>query len=290
MHLNYEKVDIVFVGLLWCISVSAEYKFKKITTEEGLSLDIVNCIWQDNEGFLYFTANGLNIYDGNTIKSYDWTNTPGFGLRVWAITEISIGKILIGTLDKGLFLYDKELKKIEKVDLEHESDILEPKILTFHDDGIGRIWIGTFNEGLLSVDKQQPLQERVQKGTVPGRFQSLDPGGVPRGIATGVEPPDGTGSAVSPARSLRQVVSRSGPSPVTEAAAVTRTSFRRALLSATGRGNRGRGGGQHEEIPVGVEHQLDRVPGRGYLPAPRSGGGTRCSGGGLPSSGAPPRR
>ncbi len=148
------KLILFFVGLLCSISVLAEYEFKKITTEEGLSLDIVNCIWQDNEGFLYFTANGLNIYDGNTIKSYDWTNTPGFGLRVWAITEISFGKILIGTLDKGLFLYEKELKKIEKVDLEHESYILDPKILTFHDDGIGRIWIGTFNEGLLSVDKK----------------------------------------------------------------------------------------------------------------------------------------
>src|SRR5664280_663190 len=43
-------------------------------------------------------------------------------------------------------------------------------------------------------------------------------------------------TAVSPARSLRHVVSRSGPSPVIEAVAVISTSLKRALLSATDRG------------------------------------------------------
>jgi ligand-binding sensor domain-containing protein len=39
--------------------------FKKITTQNGLSHNKVNCILQDKRGFIWFgTEDGLNKYDG----------------------------------------------------------------------------------------------------------------------------------------------------------------------------------------------------------------------------------
>ncbi len=46
-------------------------KFDRLTAEDGLSNIQVRGITQDNYGFLWFgTANGLNRYDGSSIKVY----------------------------------------------------------------------------------------------------------------------------------------------------------------------------------------------------------------------------
>jgi signal transduction histidine kinase/ligand-binding sensor domain-containing protein len=48
-----------------------ELRFTAITTEQGLSSNIINCIAQDNNGFMWFgTAEGLNRYNGYTNKIF----------------------------------------------------------------------------------------------------------------------------------------------------------------------------------------------------------------------------
>src|SRR5690606_9768683 len=45
--------------------------FKHITTNDGLSQSNVTSMLQDNEGFMWFgTQDGLNRYDGRTLKVY----------------------------------------------------------------------------------------------------------------------------------------------------------------------------------------------------------------------------
>ena len=107
----------------------AEYQFKKITTKDGLSLDNIDCIAQDDEGLLYFGTNGLNIYDGNSIKKFDLSNTKDFGNKIKSIVPISSTKILIGSLDKGLFILDKEFNRIYSVALNHEMNSTNLPIL-----------------------------------------------------------------------------------------------------------------------------------------------------------------
>ena len=49
-------------SLAWPIEVRA----KKITLQDGLPSNVVNCMWQDQKGFMWFgTHNGLARYDGN---------------------------------------------------------------------------------------------------------------------------------------------------------------------------------------------------------------------------------
>ncbi len=45
--------------------------FNHLTVEEGLSQSAVNCIFQDEKGFMWFgTQDGLNRYDGYNIKIF----------------------------------------------------------------------------------------------------------------------------------------------------------------------------------------------------------------------------
>lgn len=126
-------------------------KFEKYTTEQGVSLDNIYCIAQDFEGYMYFGANKLDIYDGNTFTFLNPGMSPEFGKQTKAIQALTSTKILIGTEDKGLFLFDKESNLIYNIQL---GDIKPENlpVTSLHLDKKGIIWIGTLNKGLYSID------------------------------------------------------------------------------------------------------------------------------------------
>jgi len=76
------------------------YLFENISVPEGLSNSTVNYIFQDSNGFLWIsTADGLNRYDGNSIKVFkndpnDSTTIPSNDCS--AIAEDEDGFIWIG--------------------------------------------------------------------------------------------------------------------------------------------------------------------------------------------------
>lgn len=150
--MNIFKFILFFFGVFISNSCFAQYQFEKLTTSDGLSLNIIRCIVEDDEGFMYIgTSNGLNVYDGNTIKKINPATYLNFGKRAHIITQISPSKILIGTEDKGLFIYNKELKRMLSVQLQSNSEILDLPILSMHNDSKGNLWIGTLKKGLFSL-------------------------------------------------------------------------------------------------------------------------------------------
>ena len=71
---------IIFFILLISISCLSygqrNYLFENISIPEGLSNSTVQFIFQDSNGFLWIsTADGLNRYDGNSIKVLKMTRT-----------------------------------------------------------------------------------------------------------------------------------------------------------------------------------------------------------------------
>ncbi|MGQ7868138.1 two-component regulator propeller domain-containing protein [Sunxiuqinia sp. sy24] len=157
-----KQVALLLLFITITITCFSEYKFKKITTNEGLSLDNIDCIAQDSEGLLYFGTNKINLYDGNSIHTYDLTNASGFGSKVKAIVPLSSAKILFGTLDNGLFLFDKETERINPLPLLLKSDSLNLPIISLHDDQQGKLWIGTLNRGLFSIEIKDILELKNQ--------------------------------------------------------------------------------------------------------------------------------
>jgi len=65
--INMTKVLFLVFVLLISIEVSAQKKYfvKKITYEQGLSENTINCVAQDPLGYIWVgTREGLNRYDG----------------------------------------------------------------------------------------------------------------------------------------------------------------------------------------------------------------------------------
>lgn len=92
-------------------SLGIEYKFKKITVSDGLSTRWVKCFLRDNDGFLWIgTADGLNKYDGVSIKTYKFSIEETTTINhnyINTIFEDSKNIIWIGT-QRGVNLYIKE--------------------------------------------------------------------------------------------------------------------------------------------------------------------------------------
>jgi len=81
--------------------------FRHLTTVDGLPQNMVDCMLQDDEGFLWFgTWNGLCRYDGYTFELFDGQNGQN-SLRtnfIQALSQDAFGNIWIGT-KQGLHVY-----------------------------------------------------------------------------------------------------------------------------------------------------------------------------------------
>src|SRR5260221_13183138 len=80
--------------------------FEKITIQNGLSNNKVNCIIQDQRGFIWIGTNdGLDRYDGQyfTIFRKQQDNSPGIsGNIITDLVEDKKGILWIATADGGL--------------------------------------------------------------------------------------------------------------------------------------------------------------------------------------------
>src|SRR5690554_8076043 len=88
----------------------ANYYFRSLQVEDGLSQNSIYAIFQDRQGYMWFgTQDGLNRYDGHTFKIFKKnTNDPrSLGNNtVTDITQDHEGQIWVGTGD-GAFVYDQ---------------------------------------------------------------------------------------------------------------------------------------------------------------------------------------
>ncbi len=87
--------------------------------KQGLSQGMINCIYQDKEGYLWIsTKDGLNRYDGyNMVVFRNNTNEP-YSLPdnyCNATLEDEKGNFWVGTNSKGLFLFDKATERFYPV-------------------------------------------------------------------------------------------------------------------------------------------------------------------------------
>lgn len=70
-YFTFSTFCIFFVSLLLPFSTHAEYYFKNINSDKGLSSNSVNAIMRDHKGYLWIGTNfGLNRYDGYNMKVF----------------------------------------------------------------------------------------------------------------------------------------------------------------------------------------------------------------------------
>ena len=125
------------------------YYFRCLNTENGLSQNTVLSILQDRTGFMWFgTKDGLNKYDGNSVKVYKYNEQDPYSLgnnTVWSLLELPDGIILVGT-DRGIYQYNPSTDHFCFFDKKTDGNMsITGSVLDMKLDRQGYVWISCHN-------------------------------------------------------------------------------------------------------------------------------------------------
>jgi len=135
------------------------YRFQYISTDDGLSQSTINCILQDNKGFMWIgTEDGLNKYDGYNFEFYyhDPDNPNSLSDNwITAIFEDKSGLIWIGTRN-GLNRFDRKQNKFDRFKRisSEPASLSDNSVTAIYEDRFGKLWIGTEDGGLNVFNKK----------------------------------------------------------------------------------------------------------------------------------------
>lgn len=124
--------------------------FMPLDTRNGLSENHVKCIIQDYWGFMWFgTKNGLNRYDGSSIKRYrvDDDVLKCGNHNISALYEDAQHQLWVGT-DKGVYIFDPSTEVFHFFDVKSNLGAqIKNWIAQIMGDRYGNVWIISPNEG-----------------------------------------------------------------------------------------------------------------------------------------------
>lgn len=137
--------------------------FERITVQNGLSHNKVNCILQDRRGFIWLgTSDGLNRYDGHhftIFKNEPENKTSISGNSITGILEDREGILWISTSDGGLSKYDYRLPPDQQFTqykhLPGDSNSIPGNSLNaILEDSQERLWLATTHHSVIIFDKK----------------------------------------------------------------------------------------------------------------------------------------
>ena len=151
-----------FIATVCGIAQVSSLYFEKITVQNGLSNNRVNCILQDKRGFMWLGTNdGLNRFDGNNFTIF--RNKPGDSSSISGniITDLLEDKnevLWIATADGGLTKYDykmppaKQFKQYKHLPGDTNS-IPVNMVNALVEDREGYLWLATGGKGVIRLNK-----------------------------------------------------------------------------------------------------------------------------------------
>ncbi|MCX6318392.1 MAG: triple tyrosine motif-containing protein [Bacteroidetes bacterium] len=170
--MHFRLTILICLLTSYCLAQQPALYFDRITTEQGLSNNQVNCILQDKRGFLWFGTNdGLNRYDGHYFSIY--RNRPGdstsiSGNIITGIIEDENGVLWITSADGGLSRYDyknstgdrfKQFKHIPR----DSTSIPTNAINKLLNDKRGFLWMVSNGYSVIRFNKQTQRFDRPVK-------------------------------------------------------------------------------------------------------------------------------
>ena len=127
----------------------ASIRFEELSLEEGLSQTIVECIAQDQRGFMWFgTEDGLNRYDGYsfTVLRHDPENPNSLVYNhILSLHVDRSGRIWVGTFDSGLDRFDPYSENFThyRSNPEDPASLSNDHVISIIEDSAGALWVGT---------------------------------------------------------------------------------------------------------------------------------------------------
>lgn len=149
----HKLISVIILLLVFQTSGSAKLSFDHISVINGLSQSTVLSICKDSRGFMWFgTRDGLNRYDGRTIKQYKHDPTDPNSLisddYIYTIAEDQQQNLWVGT-QKGISYYMPRTDSFEQISYQMagKADPSSFAVLYILPARDGKIWFGT-NDGL----------------------------------------------------------------------------------------------------------------------------------------------
>lgn len=140
---------LLIAGLLFTphFAAATNVELKSLSPTEGLSDLLVNTIYKDSEGFVWFgTEMGIDRFDGNQLKSFEFPKSATGSHRVNAITEVKNKGIFVGNR-QGLFVIHKN----ESAPTRLFPDKLTNQVTSLAADGANSLYVGT-KQGIYQYD------------------------------------------------------------------------------------------------------------------------------------------
>lgn len=137
-----------------------DYRFDRMSLEEGLSQSSVYTIVQDDKGFIWIgTQDGLNRYDGYTFKVFKSESENKNSLSSNYINTLYVdnhGFLWIGTSGGGLNRLNLKTSEFTHYTYDEEDSlsISDNYVRSIKEDNKGNLWIGTYNGGLNKFDQK----------------------------------------------------------------------------------------------------------------------------------------
>lgn len=131
---------------MMCVSASAAYTFRHLSSAEGLPYSWILGIFKDSDGDMWLNSiHGLYCYDGSVFEEYSFLDrSNGAVSQVLSVWQDGNGLFYIGT-SAGLFLFDKLSGKVVSCLLEGHT------VQGIDGDSLGNIWIAA-NTGVYVLD------------------------------------------------------------------------------------------------------------------------------------------
>lgn len=168
-HKIYTIIRILGAYLSMCLSwawAQDNVFFDHLTTEDGLSQNDINAIYQDAQGFMWFaTHDGLNKYDGYEFITYNPDPNRPESINsnlIFNIVGDAKGNLWIGTTGRGINYFDRATEKFRafRHDDSDPTSLLDDHISTIYKDRNNRLWLGN-NKGINMLDLGKPLDSAV---------------------------------------------------------------------------------------------------------------------------------
>lgn len=135
---------------------SIERYFEKYNSNNGLNAGVIQSIYQDKESYIWLATNdGLVKYDGYVFNTFRHITNDTQSLscnNITYIVELQDNKLLIGTYDCGLNIFDTKTEKVHRVKnkLKSNGEKFNNRVLSIYKDTLGKVWVG-LNDGSLNI-------------------------------------------------------------------------------------------------------------------------------------------
>jgi ligand-binding sensor domain-containing protein/signal transduction histidine kinase/DNA-binding response OmpR family regulator len=155
IFLYFRVLMLLICNILLSASLHAQIG-NYYSSENGLSSNLINCIYQDVKGFIWIASEyGLTRFDALKFTTYQHISGDENSLNnnyVRTIFENTNGQLYIGTI-LGLMQYCRETDNFKEIGMIQEDDTVSAHIMGIMEVENGDLWITTSGHGLFILPK-----------------------------------------------------------------------------------------------------------------------------------------